>query len=230
MKDLTVIMLTLNKLPQKWVDFHKKKLLEVAYDFPLITVSAKPMPDMPGLNIIQEPPFNASNIYRQMLKAAKIAETPFVAIVEDDSVYSREHFIKFRPKPDEFAYNMSRWALFTWVTNGEYTYFWRDRLSNLTLIAPRELLIKCLEERFEKYPEGTPENRTGEVGKDRIERMLRLPHYKHVKFWTTEPVVNLNHTQSLDPRENDMTKRRSFVRAYDIPVWRKAEDLLKNFL
>lgn len=226
MNDITIIFLTINKLPEKWRLFHREKLLEVIGEYPLITVSAEPLPDMPGINILQSEPFNASNIYQQMLRAAKLATTPFVAVVEDDSLYPREHFESFRPKEDEFAYNMTRWAMFSW---GVPTYFWRNRISNLTLIAPRELLIKCLEERFAKYPNGTPEGRTGEVGKDRTEKMLGLPHYKFTQFWTTLPIVNINHIYSLDPREQNMKKRMSPLRAFDIPLWGKAEDLIKNF-
>lgn len=225
--DITIIFLTVNRLPEHWVAFHKEKLLEASEGAPIITVSVKEMPDMPGINIIQQEPFNASNIYRQMLRAAKLATTPFVAVAEDDTLYPKEHFVSFRPEEDEFAYNMSKWGLFTW---GVPTYFWRNRITNHTLIAPRELLIKCLEERFEKYPDGTPDDRTGEVGKLRTERLLRLPHYKHVEFMTTEPVVALNHVYAIDPREVSMVKRMGLLRAFDIPKWGKAEDIVKKFV
>ena len=225
--DLTIIFLTVNKVPEEWAAYHRKVLLEAAGDYPIITVSARPMPEMPGINIIQDGTPCASNIYRQMLRAAKVATTPFIAIAEDDSLYPREHFIYFRPKMDEFAYNMTRWAVFTW---DKPTYFWRNRISNLTLIAPRELLIKCLEERFAKYPDGTPEGRTGEVGKLRIERMLRLPRYKMVQFYTTSPIVNLNHVYSIDQMEVRKVKRMSFIRAYSIPTWGEASEIVKKFI
>jgi hypothetical protein len=226
-RDLTIIFLTVNRVPEKWRLFHRQKLLEAIKGYYLITVSAKPLPDMPGVNIIQEEPFNASNIYKQMLRAAKLATTPFIAIVEDDSLYHEEHFHSFRPKDDEFGYNMSRWALFTW---GVPTYWWRNRLSNLTLLAPRKLLIQCLEERFAKFPDGTPEGRTGEVGKSRIEKMLGLPEYKYVQFWTTVPIINLNHVNAMDPREKNMKKRMAPLRAFDVPYWNKAEDIVKHFV
>lgn len=225
--DLTVIFLTVNRVPEKWRLYHKEVLLKAVGDYPIITVSSKPMPDMPGENLIQDGPINASNIYVQMLRAAKIATTPFIAIAEDDSLYPREHFECFRPKEDEFAYDMTRWAMFSWNPSA---FFWRDRISNLTLIAPRELLIKCLEERFDKYPDGTPEGRTGEVGKERIEKMLRLPAYKFVKFWSTTPVVNVNHVYSLDPREINKSKRMAPLRAIEVPLWGKASDIAKHFI
>jgi len=226
MKDLTAIYLTVNKLPQGWVDYHKKILLEAIDGYAdLITVSRKKM-DMPGINLIQDGKICASNIYRQMLRAAKLAKTKYIAVVEDDSLYHRQHFEWFRPKDDEFAYNMSRWAVFTW---GKPTYFWRDRLSNLTLLAPTKLTIEALEERFKKYPDGTPEHRTGELGKDRIEDKLGLTKRKFVKYMTTIPVINLNHIYSLDPRERNMRKRMSLLRCYDVPYWGRAEEITKHF-
>ena len=225
MIDLSIIFLTVNRVPKKWAEYHKKVLLEATRDYPIISVSRKPV-DMPGINLIQREPISASNIYKQMLRAAKIAKTPYVAIAEDDSLYPLEHFIYFRPKANEFAYNMCRWAVFTW---GTPTYFWRNRISNLTLIAPRELLIKALEVRFAKYPNGTPDDRTGELGKDKTERLLRLPVNNMVQFFTTTPIVNFNHIKALDPREQNMRKRMAPLRAFDIPYWGKADKLVTNF-
>lgn len=225
-KDLTIIFLTVNKLPKKWVAFHRRVLLKAARGYDIITVSRLPMPDMPGLNIIQQESVSASNIYWQMLRAAKLATTKYVAVAEDDSLYHPEHFRRFRPGEHTFAYNMTRWSLFTW---GEPTYHWKDRISNLTLICSRTVLIKALEERFNKYPEGTPHDKTGELGKWKTERQLGLPHYDMVKFQTTVPVVNLNHTESIDLRENRKVKRMGKLRSYDIPYWRKAEDIIKHF-
>jgi len=221
------MFLTVNKLPEKWVAFHKKCLLDAVGDSPIITVSCKPMPDMPGINLIQSEEINASNIYRQMLRAAKVATTPYIAMVEDDSLYPKEHFNWIRPNPDEFAYNLCRWAIFTW---GKPTYFWRERISNLTLIAHTESTIKALEERFEKYPDGTPEHRTGEIGKTKHERRLGLTQHKIVEFYSNVPIVNFNHVHAIDPREVNMKKAMSAVRAFDIPYWGRAEDLIKNFI
>ena len=225
-RDLTVVFLTVNRVPKQWAEYHRKVLLDAIKGYFLITVSREPMPEMPGINMIQTEPISSSNIYWQMLKAAKVATTPYIAIAEDDSLYPREHFRCFRPKEDEFAYNMCRWGLFTW---GPPTYFYRDRLSNLTMIAPRELTIKALEERFAKYPDGTPEHRTGELGKDITERVLGLTRNKHVKFHSTIPIVNFNHSYSLDPLEINQKKRMAFIRCFDIPHWGKAEALVEYF-
>ena len=43
MKDLTVLMLTPNKVPEKWAEYHKTSLLEAIGNTPLITISNKPL-------------------------------------------------------------------------------------------------------------------------------------------------------------------------------------------
>jgi hypothetical protein len=83
-----------------------------------------------------------------MLRATRLVKTPYIAIAEDDTLYNEEHF-SYRPKDNEFAYNMTHWSLFTW---GDPTYHWRNRRGNYSMIAPTKLLLEALEERFEKWP------------------------------------------------------------------------------
>lgn len=225
MNDLTCIFLTVNRVPEQWAAYQKQVLLEAVGTAPVITISREPL-DW-GLNLIQEGEVSASNVYRQLLRGAKVATTPYIAVAEDDALYPKEHFTKFRPKNDEFAYNFSRWGLLSW---GEPTYFWCDRISNLTLIAPTKLVIEALEERFAKYPDGTPEGQTGELGRYKRQKDLGTTQYKAVAFYTTVPIVNFSHPDSLCPHEQKMKKRRGFVRAYDIPYWGHARDLQKKFV
>lgn len=223
--DLTVIFLTVNRVPKEWAKYHKEVLLKAIQGYDLITVSREPV-DIRGINLIQDEPICASNVYKQMLRAAKIATTKYIAVAEDDSLYPRDHFVEFRPSSNEFAYNMSRWSMYMWR---EPMFSWRDRISNLTLIAPRELLIKCLEERFEKYPDGTTDDMTGEVGKERVEKKLDLPHY-NIRMWnSTNAVINLNHSFSMDDRELRQVKKPGMLRAYRIPYWGEAAEVAKHF-
>lgn len=223
--DLTVIFLTVNKVPEQWVEYHMGVLKEAIGHYSVISVSKKPM-DF-GTNIIQEEPESSSNIYFQMLRAAKIATTPFIAVAEDDVLYCREHFTLFRPQPDEFAYNMTRWSLFTF---GEPMFSWRHRIGNFSLIAPRELTITALEERFARYPNGTPDGSTGELGKPRIEKALRLTQRKSVEFWTTVPIIQFSHDYGTEPYQKNHKKRHAMVRAYEIPYWGRAEALVRRFV
>jgi len=86
--DITIIFLTLNKVPKKWVPYHREMLEKAADGAPIISVSREPM-DF-GTNIIQTEPASAVNIYWQTLKAAKIATTPYIAIAEDDLIAPRK--------------------------------------------------------------------------------------------------------------------------------------------
>jgi hypothetical protein len=225
--DLTVIFLTLNELPDGWNKFQQQTLLDSVGDTPIISVSR--LPTIIGdncTNIIQTEPRSSSNVYWQVLKAAKIATTPFIAIAETDSLYPPEHFY-FRPELDTCAYNMHHWSLFSW---GVPTYGWRNRKGNYTMICPRELVIKSLEERFNKYPQGTPEKQTGEIGRERIERHLGLTPVKTVEFYSKDAaIININHVYGLDDRQRRKHKTLGTILAVEIPRWGHAAELIKNF-
>lgn len=223
MKDLTVIYLTVNELPEEWLNYQQKVLLESIGDFPLISISRKPM-DF-GKNVLQTEPKSLSNIYWQLLRGAKMAETDYIAVAEDDTLYNREHFL-FRPEKDTFAYNMSHWSIFTW---GEPIYSWRNRRGNYALIAPRELAVEALEERFAKFPNGTPDNITGEMGRGMVERNMKITIRKAFDFHTTLPIINFNHDFASDPLQRRHRKRLGTLRAYDIPYWGKASELVKKY-
>jgi hypothetical protein len=220
--DLTILFLTLNKLPAKWTAYHKSALFEAATNHPIITISREPMW---GINLIQEGPFGVDNIYRQMLRGAELAETPYVAIAEDDVLYTREHFA-YRPPLDTFAYNLSRWSLYTW----EPVYNYRGRRGNFALVAPRLLLIESLKERFAKYPGGIPEGRNGELGRPRVEARLGVTERKAVDFYTEDPIVVFHHDFEIDPVARRHRKAPGILKAYDIPHWGRADELVKHFV
>lgn len=223
--DLTVIFLTANRVPEKWAEYQKSVLLTAATNYPIITVSRKPL-DW-GINLLDEAPKTISNIYFQMLRAAKVATTPYVAIAEDDALYHYEHFHFFRPPMDTFAYNINRLGLFTW---GKPTYFLKYRQSNSTLLAPRDLLIEALEERYAKYPNGTPEKLTGEVGRKNIESALGVTLRKSMEFQTEISVVRIDHDFGIDTLAQSHRKGMGIAQSYDIPHWGRADELLKHFV
>jgi hypothetical protein len=223
--DITIIMLTANLIPQKWVDFHKQKLIEAANGSPIIIISRKPL-DW-GINLLQTEEYGISNIYLQLLKGAKVAETKFIAVAEDDILYPKEHF-EFRPPSDCFAYNMNRFNVFTW--SRKPTYFWKNRMTNSTLIAPRKLVIEALEERFKKYPKGTPPSYTGELGRNNIEDRLGVTRRQAIWFSTEVSVVSIDHEYGIDRLARTHRKGMGILRAYDIPYWGKAEDIVKQFV
>lgn len=221
--DITIIMLTANRVPKNWARFHKEKLLEAAGSSPIITISREPLEW--GINLVDIEPYTISNIYFQLFRGAEEAETDYIAVAEDDTLYPKEHF-EYRPPLDTFAYNQNRFGLFTW---GKPTYFWKDRISNSTLIAPRKLAVEALKERFNKYPAGTPPHFTGELGRPNIEDKLGVSHRKTSWFSTEVSIVRIDHELGIDRLSRTHRKGKGILQAYDIPYWGKAEDLIKKF-
>lgn len=221
--DITIIFLTANKVPKKWAEFHKEKLLEAAGVSPIITISREPL-DW-GINLLQTEAYGISNIYFELLRGAKTATTDYIGVAEDDTLYPKEHF-EYRPPEDTFAYNMNKFGLFTW---GKPTYFWKNRIKNSTLIASRKLVIEALEERFTKYPNGTPGGLTGEMGRPNIEDKLGLKRRKSIWFSTEVSIIAIDHELGIDRLARTHRKGMGILRAYDIPTWGKAEDLVKKF-
>lgn len=223
-QDLTVIYLTASEIKEDFAAYQREVLQSAIGDLPLISVSRKPL-DF-GVNIIDDGERGVSNIYRQMLRAAKVATTEFVATAEDDCLYHVDHFRRYRPKPDEFMYDQNRFALFTW---GEPIYSWRNRKSNCSLIAPRKLLIEALEERFARWPNGTPPNRTGELGRNMVDRNLGLTLRKSVEVFGEVSIIQFNHDNASEDRQVTHRKRLGQIKAYDLYHWGHARDLVKHY-
>lgn len=223
MSDLTVIFLTCNKMPSRWTAFHREHLLRAVGDRPLITISAEPV-DLPGTHLIQEGPFCATNVYRQLLRGAQIADTKYIAVAEDDTLYPRKHFSEFRPPDDAVAYDMSRWSVFSW--KGEQAFYSAIRKhGNFTMIGPRQLVVDALSEREAKWPNGYHKDYTGEIGRREVEGVLKVTRRKLVEWWCTEPMVNLCHPRGLSPTYIDtpnLARKPGELKAYDIPTWGKA--------
>lgn len=220
-KDLTVIYLSAEKLPKKWREYQLQKLESVINGAHLITVTRTPLE---GHNLIDSEETGYINIYRQILRAAKEATTEYLAIAEDDTLYSEEHF-SYRPKG--IGYNMNRWALFSW---GEPVFSMRDRVSNCSLIGKRDVVIEALEERFEKYPGNSiPLEKVGEMGRNKLEKALGLREWKAELFYTNTSIVQINHVWAHEDRQKRKRKSYGKVRAYSIPFFGDAKDIQDTF-
>lgn len=206
--DLTLLFITAGQLPEQWAQFHQEQLDKLPY--PMITMR-------------DEKKLGEVFIYRRMLEGAKQVTTPYVAVIEDDVLYPPAHFW-FRPEMDTFAYNQNRWLLFTW---GVPTYNWRNRKSNCTLIAPRELLIEALEERFSKHPNKW--SWVGELGRHNVEKKLGVTLRKSVEWHSKMSVIQINHDEATEDRQHRHRKELGPMRAYDFPYWGRAEELIKKF-
>lgn len=223
-KDLTIIFLTANEHPKGWTEYHKKILVEAAGEYPIITVSRKPV-DL-GTNIIDTEPQSHLNMYRQILRIAKLVTTLFIATAESDALYPKEHFTFYRPPLDSVSYDMSRWSLYTWNP----IFSLKRRISNCTLIAPREYLIECLEERYGDSSKCPPE-RVGEVGRHIHEKALGITLRNAIEVWCDAPTVHVNHENGTNYREahHPRRKRLGEIKAIEIPYWGRAENIIKEY-
>lgn len=218
--DLTIIMLTPNLIPTGWAAYHRDKLLEAANGAQVITISREPL-DW-GINLIQTE-YGFTNIFRQMLRGAETATTPFIAMADDDTLYPHQHF-SWRPQDGQegYFYNLNRWHLFTW---GDAFYFHKPKPGNGLMICQRELLVQALKSRFRRFPDELPGPYSHEMGVRG--KALRHDKFQWQGFYTSQPVVSFYHEQSLDEANRKRRKYAWPVRAYDIPVWGHAENLRK---
>lgn len=221
--DITIIYITASELPEDFAKFARETLIKAIGKTPLISISRKPL-DF-GLNILDDGAKSTDNIYRQMLRAAKIATTDYIAIAEDDCLYHKDHF-KLRPELDTFLYDQNRFALFTW---GDPIYSWRDRVSNCSLIAPRIELIRALDERFAKYPTQIPDHLVGELGRGRVERNLKVTERKSVRKYGEVSIIQFNHDDASEDRQVRHRKSLGQIKALDLYYWGPAKDLVKHY-
>ncbi|MEX2053087.1 MAG: hypothetical protein WD898_02580, partial [Candidatus Paceibacterota bacterium] len=228
-----ILFFTINKVPQEWAKYHRDVLLEAAGDYPIISVSRKPV-DI-GTNLIDEGQKHISNLYTQLLQACKVATTPHIAMCEDDTLYTKSHFDSFRPPLDTFAYNIARWSIYTW---GEPIYSWRGSQVGAAVIAPREKMIEQLEHRFAKFAVNgvIPKELCGEIGLRRFEKQIGANINKWVDFYSEDPIIQVNHdyfsvdNNSPEDVEKRHRKRMGRIRAFEIPYWGKGSDLVKKFI
>ena len=228
MSDTAIIYYTANEAPASFAAAVRAQIDKAADGLPIISVSQKPL-DF-GENIcVGEIGQHVYNIFQQVLVGAKAATTRYVAMAEDDILYSREHFHTHIPSPGVFAYDMARWGVFTWTDPQIFSVrVGRKCMSMLT--CERELLIESLEERFAAYPdkENIPLKWFGEPG--RYERGLKLTIRPTEEFWANVPSIMFTHPAAVAYRVIHGTRKsHGTIRATEIPVWGRAEDIAKFY-
>lgn len=218
---LSVVFYTANTAP---IDFRIAILdnLEKAIgDLMLITVSKKPM-EFGDVNLVEDTPSSHFNIYRQALTGAKSATTKYIALCEDDQLYSPAHF-NYRPRRTPFAYNLGYWGIYTWQDPPMYNYKGRKNLGNL--ICDRVAFIEAMEERFAKYPNPNPNLKDIWAEPGKYERQLGVTIRESEDFYSQPPNVKFSHPTELSFNALGTRKRSGELRATDIPYWNRADDL-----
>lgn len=227
MKDLTIVLYSANKVPEKWFNYWKEVFLKAVGDYPIISVSHKPM-DI-GKNIcLGDIGCSAYNVYKQILIGAKEATTEYIACAEDDTLYPALHFDFYRPAPDTFGYNMNKWSLFSW---GPAIYSLKRRKTAATLIAPRKLLIETLEERFAKYPDPNnfPVKWFGEPGRTEYEKGMGVTPRKAEEVYSKVSCIQTSHEYGLDDRSVRHHKNYGQIMVREICDWPKPEVIQQYF-
>lgn len=225
MQDLTVIYLTANKISNEFTNNMQSRLRDAIGDTPLISVSKKPMAF--GSNIVFDTPSTHVNIYREALAGVKAAQTEYVAIAEDDVLYSSEHFKK-RPKdPDAFAYNIACWSIYIWSEPPIFSYSGRRNFGQL--ICRRELFIKAFEERFVKFSDDSQINNAIWAEPGKYEKQLGVTPQKSEVFYSDPANVMFTHPEGLSMNTLGFKKRLAPIRAYEIPYWGRAEKIVKLY-
>ena len=227
MPNLSVVYFTANVISDYFAKNTQKQLLKAIGDLPLISVSKKPM-DF-GQNIcVGDTPRSHFNIYRQALIGAKAAGTKYIALAEDDVLYSSEHF-NYRSSPGKFAYNLNVWSIFTWSDPPMFSHKGTVRRCLHALICERDLFIEAMEERFTKHPDDskTKKDVWGEPGK--YERQLGVTVRETEDFYANPPNIVFSHETALAYEGLGKRKRIGEYRAIEIPYWGRAEDIVKLY-
>ena len=227
--NLTIVYYTSNYLDDKkpaFLEATRKQLVSVTRGCPIITVSQKPMTF--GTNIcVGNIGRSHLNLYKQILIGCQAATTKYVALAEDDVLYSTNHFFDHVPSPRTFAYNMCKWSLYTWVKPPMYAFKHRAVINSL--IGERDLFVASLEERFAKYPDPatTPLIFWADFG--RLENHLGVTVRKTEEYYSKVPNIVFSHDNAFGYLLLGKHKKLDYVRAYDIPIWGKAYDILKLY-
>jgi len=227
--DLTVIYYTANFISKWFAENTKSQLKKAIVGLPLISVSQKPM-DF-GENIcVGDIGRDAINIWKQILIGAKAAKTKYVAMAEDDILYSVEHF-RTLPRKTSFIYNIHKWSIFSWSDPPMFSYI--SRLVINSLIAEREALIEAIEERFVKWEELRGKSpRKGSVFSEpgrNYEKQLGLKINKTEIFHTEVPNIVFSHEDAVGYGHLGKKKRKGFPRLKELPHWGKASDIVQLY-
>lgn len=229
--DLTVVFYTANVIHEPFAGYVRDNLVKsIRGRYPLISVSQKPMPDF-GRNVcVGEIGRSHLNLYRAVLRGAQEAQTAFVGLAEDDVMYSDSHWDTRRPPAHKFSYDVNGWGLNSWVRPAIFGY--RNRKVINRLIAPRDLLVDALEERFAKFKlvpdDQVPLKFWGDLG--RYENHLGVTVRETETFAAPEPSIIFSHDEAfgfLSRGERKSTGEG--LRDYLYP-WGKSESMLGLWL
>ncbi len=228
MNDLTIIYYTANFISDKFMKNIQKQLLTASGDLPIISVSQKPMNF--GRNIcVGNIGRTHINIWREAYIGAKEAKTKYIALAEDDVLYSPGCFTRHTPTPGVFAYNQNVWRLYTWVKPAIFSYL--DFINMNSLVCERDLFVEAMEERFAKWPDDSKINLSdwGEPGKYEGKGHLEVTERKIEEFYSPISNIAFSHQTALSFLHLGKRKKLGYLRSFEVPYWGHAEEILKLY-
>lgn len=248
MEDLTIIYYTSNLLDTAnsyFLSNTKKQLASAIGNLPMIAVSHKPVEKFNKgeyTNIVLGDIGRSHlNLYKQILIGCKVAKTKWVAMAEDDILYSEQHFnFQYWVRNSTilngtyYLYDMNKLSLFTWARPPIFSFRTKRKVVN-QLIAPRQLLIDNLEERFNKIPEllksGWEMARIlkywGDPG--RYDKYMGLEERKTYEFYSWTPSIVFSHEHAFGYLNQGNRKKQGDLRIVEMVDWGKASDILKLY-
>lgn len=231
--DLTIIYYTANKNSAYFMANTQRYLLKAIGDTPIVTVSFKPtLIGRSCTNIcIGEQKRSNYTIYKQILIGAQEAKTKYVAMAEDDMLYSPEHFAYRPPDDATFSYDINKWSLFSWVSPPIFSYRVRKLMNSL--ITTKTALVKTLEERYAKYP--VLDNIDPQLFKmywgepGRFENHLGITPLKTEEYSSPVPNIMFSTSEALGFLDLGVRKAHNKIRADKVEPWGTAEEVLKLY-
>jgi hypothetical protein len=225
MENMTIIYYTANFISDAFLANTMKYLKIAIGETPVISVSQKPM-DF-GTNIcVGDIGRSHINIYRQALIGAKAAKTKYVAFVEDDILYSKEHF-QYIPTDGFFAYDKNIWVFYTYLRIPVFTY--KNRVNFNGLICERDLFIEAMEERFAAWPDESKIRISCWAEPGRYEKHIRVTVRKLETYNATVPSIAFYHPTALSYLHLGTRKAPGENPCDILPYWGKSEDIKKLY-
>jgi hypothetical protein len=233
MNDLTIIYYTANNNKKNFMVNTQRCLLKAVGETPIICVSFKPT--MVGKNCrnicLGERKRSNYMIYLQILMGARETQTKYVAMAEDDMLYSAEHFLHRPPDEETFSYNINKWSIFSWRKPPIFSYRVRKLMNSL--ITTKKALVRTLEERYGKYP--TFKSVPAEIYKfywgepGRFENHLGITPLKTEEYSSAVPNIMFSTSEALGFLGLGARKAHSDIRADRVEPWGTAEEVLKLY-
>lgn len=241
-QSLTIIYYTGNYLKPELEKIAQYYLLRAVEKKKIISVSQKPI-DFGDNICVGNIGKSHHSLFYQALKGAEATDTEYIALAEDDCLYTSEHFNYMPPTDDIFYYNTNCWFV-QWSgskIDGMYSYHRRKAMSQL--ICNREIFIKAVKEKINMIETGF-EIRKGQPGAcepgvcdDRKAFIKAKEKWEWAKFkdvgkedkWTALGFRTLNPNLDIRHGNNFSGARRANDRCYSLPYWGEFKKVIEEY-